>query len=1188
MFAHAADTGRAPREQTLGKKEQTTLDASLAGDITRKKEDTGGAPLEYDQFQLGVERQISDKRRAQIDSLQRIIELSGDSKETPDLLFRLGELYFEESRDYFFQANRKDDDLIRGLATKDVALQEKSKKERTALMVQRDANAKLAVQQYTQIVQKYRDYPRTDEVLFFLAHNLMDLNEEKKALIAYGKLVKDYPKSRFVPDAYLAFGEYYFNNSKGRRDWLVKALEAYKSAANYPESSIYGFALYKQGWCYFNLTDYPRAMDLFKATVLYGEFTGASALEKQGGAKGKSTLIREARNDYVRAYERAGLLPQGAKENFSTVASNPDDRFSMMELLASLYYDAGKDREAALAYSFLIKEKPLIAKTPGWQSRIVDCVLRAGDKKQTVAQIRKLVKVINDVEASGNVKTDADRKAMASARDLSERTLSNIAVNWHIEGRKTRDDDTFEYANEVYADYLVLFPDNKKSYDLHFYWGELLNDYLHKYPEASEQYTQVVLVDGKAIDAKGKPGKWLPNAAFNAVYSADEVVRRAEQKGELKPPSGTDLKTPVPFAPQRKVLIDACERYLKYLPKGEKRVEIAYKAAKLYYDHHRYDEAVFRFSEIALTQPDHKFDNGDRAGEIAANLVLDSYNALGDYKKVNEWARRFYANDKLATGKFRDELSKVIEQSSFKLVNQLEEKHEYAAAAQAYLDFVKDFPRTQIADKALYNASTDFYKAHMLEKALSTRELLFRNYPHSPLVPACQWANAEGYEAIGDFEHAADAYELYVSGYEKQLGPADRSSSKKTGGKKKGKHGKAAPVEEPKKEGPVWEESKAQIALFNAGVYREGLGQLRQALKDREHYLELWPTAKDSETVALSIADLHERMNQYGKAVAFLEQRARDQERDPNKFLAAQARILLIQEQKLKNPKAVARTEKVVLDYYDKLYKRQKEALEPAAKEAVARALYAKNEDQFVYYSRQKLSWGRGGDPVKEFRDSIKRKGQSLDEINRLYTNVVALGAAEPAICSLRKIGLAYENMADAVANAPMLKALPPEAQEELKNQLEQQAQPIREKAADHFAAAVTKSRELAIRSDCATKSLQVLRTTYRPAQYPPLLEDVVNPRKQGGARPAAPQLVTQVQPVVPGVVLKGASAGLPPGRPVVSREPATTSGSVRQDDTGDLRPGQKPADAKSPKVVPAAATQTKPPADTEPEDVRQ
>jgi hypothetical protein len=180
--------------------------------------------------------------------------------------------------------------------------------------------------------------------------------------------------------------------------------------------------------------------------------------------------------------------------------------------------------------------------------------------------------------------------------------------------------------------------------------------------------------------------------------------------------------------------------------------------------------------------------------------------------------------------------------------------------------------------------------------------------------------------------------------------------------------------------------------------------------------------------------------------------------------------------------------------------------------------------------------------------------------------------------------------MADSVANAPMLRALPPEAQEELKNQLEQQAQPIREKAADHFAAAVAKSRELAIRSDCATKSLQVLRTTYRPAQYPPLLEELANPRQERGVQPPAPQLLTSVQPANPAVVLKGTAAGLPPGKPVVSRETPASDTSGRQDDASDLRPGQRPSDAaRSPGVVPASATQPKKPAaDAEPEDARQ
>ena len=210
----------------------------------------------------------------------------------------------------------------------------------------------------------------------------------------------------------------------------------------------------------------------------------------------------------------------------------------------------------------------------------------------------------------------------------------------------------------------------------------------------------------------------------------------------------------------------------------------------------------------------------------------------------------------------------------------------------------------------------------------------------------------------------------------------------------------------------------------------------------------------------------------------------------------------------------------------------------------MARASYSKNEEQFQFYARQKLHWGKGGDPVKEFRESIKQKGKSLDEINRLYTNTVALGAAEPAICSLRKIGLAYENMADSVANAPMLRSLPPEAQEELKNQLEQQAQPIREKAADHFAAAVTKSRELGVRSDCAAKSLQALRTTYRPAQYPPLLEELASPKIARGVNAPDPQLLGQVQPVAEGVVLKGTQASLTAPRSVATREGTAVNGS--------------------------------------------
>ena len=108
-----AQDKKAPRDADLGKKAATAVDKSLAGDISRTKAAKDQAvPMQYDQFRLGVELQVASKRREQIESLKKIISLSADAREAPGLHFRLGELYWEEAKFFFIEANRKDDDLI--------------------------------------------------------------------------------------------------------------------------------------------------------------------------------------------------------------------------------------------------------------------------------------------------------------------------------------------------------------------------------------------------------------------------------------------------------------------------------------------------------------------------------------------------------------------------------------------------------------------------------------------------------------------------------------------------------------------------------------------------------------------------------------------------------------------------------------------------------------------------------------------------------------------------------------------------------------------------------------------------------------------------------------------------------------------------------------------------------------------
>src|SRR6516225_1270765 len=93
-------------DSELKKGASVAPDSSLAGDLTRKKEAHEAVPaLHYEQFRLAVELQVASKRHEQIESLTKILRLAPEQREMPVLLCRLGELYWEESNFFCFEAN---------------------------------------------------------------------------------------------------------------------------------------------------------------------------------------------------------------------------------------------------------------------------------------------------------------------------------------------------------------------------------------------------------------------------------------------------------------------------------------------------------------------------------------------------------------------------------------------------------------------------------------------------------------------------------------------------------------------------------------------------------------------------------------------------------------------------------------------------------------------------------------------------------------------------------------------------------------------------------------------------------------------------------------------------------------------------------------------------------------------------
>jgi TolA-binding protein len=1116
-LAASAGAERAPREADLGEKRSAAPDAALGGSLEAAKpakKAPGGPTLDFETFRKQVEVKVSEKRREEIANLRRLIDLGGGSDaETPQWYFRLAELLWEESQYFFFEANRRDDRLITLGTRGDPAEIDRLMAERKALELEQKRHRDQAVALYAAIIKRYPKYPRLDEVLYFLAENLSKRDRnDPDALKAFRALIERFPRSRFIPDAWMAVGEYWFERSNkiDRVGSLRKALGAYRKAAEYQESSVYGYALYKQAWVHYNLAEWSEALELFRAVIFFGELPTATV-----PADRKLALVKEARKDYVRTYSHAGSA-EGAADEFKRVGGEGGWK-DMLRSLAGIYFEEGKDRDAIVVYHRLIREDPTTPEAAFFQSRIVTCAGRMGRKDAAVQQAHLFVKMLRDIEAAAAKGADEKgRKAIADARRDAEQTLRILAVTYHNEWKKTRDEPVAGYAAAVYRDYLEVFPDEPTSYEMRFFHAELRYA-LADFEGAGEEYERVAERDIRALEAKPaggpapKPGKFLKDALENAVFAWDLVAKKADRDEK---PVAADPKKRLPLPPHRQRLLDACARYLRWQPKGDKWVEIAYKAARLHYQHNAFAEAMDLFTRIAVDHPGHQL-----AG-YSTNLVLDIYNLLGDWRNVNVWAKRFYANAKLveAHPALKADLAKVIEESAIKVIEERVRAKDHEGAAEEYLAFAREWPASRHGPLALFNASVNWVKARRIDKAVEVRALLLQRYPSDERAPDALYDNAEAYEAIAEFERAAELYERYFEAWR---------ASHRAAPKGKGKEKKAEPAAAGR-----YDEKKATDGLINAAVFRSGLRQWAKAEAASRAYLDTWPKGPDAPRIFLSLADLHAKQGQTAKQLRQLEDYQRSFAKDPDEWLAIQQQIAQLLERS-GNVAGARRARAEALAHW----KRNKERVKERGLAVVAQALYEELEPDFAAYERISLVVA-----PKFLKGQLEVKAKRLKKLEESYRQVVHLKQAEPAVCALYKIGLGYERFAKALYDAPIPKEIRRDQAlvEEYRSLLSQQAEPLEAKAVDGLVLAVNAARDHGVVNDCARQATALL-VQRRPEEYGPSPEVV--PAIPAPPLPDAPRgygLLAEVEGVaVRPAARRSADAVLPPlsVRPVAGRD---------------------------------------------------
>jgi TolA-binding protein len=968
-------------------------------------------------------------------------------KKSPDraqLLRRLAEGYVElESaavRDKI-QSEIKVEDSRRKKKRNSEAKMEAAKANQIA-----KASREKAIKYYTKMKDEYPNYSKLDEVLYYLAYEYEQAKDLQNARKVYFELIEKAPKSPYIPNAYLAFGELFFQEAQGDPSAWDLAEQSYLKVIEYPapNNKVYGYAHYKLGYVYWNKNDYKKALSQFKKVIDYGEQFAQLPNAKQ--------LQKAARRDLIPVYAISGQ-PDAAYEFLKPLSGDKggdEKTIDMMNELGFAYLDTGHYPEGIILYRDLMK-RDKGKRYCLYQTQITKAISasKSSDKDAIVKELDTQIGVNKEFQ-SGSAPS---KERLQCSNDTAE-LLSETAMAWHLEAvgsggvRGTGDVNTMDRSSKLYKKVVDNF--NSKDF-ARFTFPRIVKEdwptiYKIRYAMADLLYFQKKWKEcGPAFDsvvAENPTGNEAAEAAYAAVLCYQKMYDEMHQgqtarKGKGLGPKGAgkeDQKAktgewekfkPKEFSELQKGMLTAFDRYVCYIkpPKGdnekeEQYVEVKYARARTYFEAQHWEEAALGFRDVALNH-----SNKD-AGMYAAQLYLEAMNVLGSRAEparpacftdmandVPAFLELYCQGKKKEDNKDQCELLNRIQfdvrrLAAERIVEKADkeaETNQYAQALETYkkggdaylalwrtycegpLSEKKKVAECERADEILYNMAKAYQAGRLLAKSIVARKILLDEkygLEKKPLALKSIYEIGGNYQAIAVYDQAAHYYELYAQKTQYKGENADKG-------------------------------------MADAVVLRLGLGQEDEAIKDSKDFNAHYGAKKPAETarIAFAVAAHYGEKGDWKNVVDKLNASMRmiDTKATPDVQVQAHALLARAYAKTKREPNAAGEYKKVLSLWSDP--KKAAGAIASAAEDEAAktrslgRALEAVGEAQFYFAEQARTKLDKlefpayKGKGVKDevlkhigtkVKDWYEKKGKIIQDVSAEYKKVVDLQPVPP------------------------------------------------------------------------------------------------------------------------------------------------------------------------------------------------
>lgn len=1039
----SASNATAPRSQLKVAKRQQEA----------KKQQPRGPSVELDAATRQNRERIQVRQRQLLQrEVQVLNRLVGNTRAAdprrPDVLLRLAETYFEMQQDANTRVRSFDEPMFQARRERNQQRVRQLEQQQRQAQEELDQARRDAIATYARLVQDHADYRRMDEVLFSLGYALEEMREFDRARQVYHRLIKGFPQSRFIPNAYLSFAEYYFAEGE-----MENALQFYQKVTEFPpeRNPVYGFAVYKQAWAYYNVEQFREALQKFVETIEFAQ--------QNPEANDAANLARQSRRELVLPYSRVGRVDQ-ALDFFSRYSQNREQALETFEALGELYYDTGEWRNTLAVYQKLMAEEPSSDKVCYWQSRVTNAIISSRPKAEQVTEVQRLIDTWETFTSRGGHSAES----MQQCKAVTASVLVELATAWHREAvgtdsqPGTNNRDTMQLATRLYRLVIEKFPDMEEmefpeiaredwptQYKVAYFYAELLWK-MEDWGQCGPAFDRVVELNPQ--------GEFTSDAAYAAVLCYNNLYQQnyqqrerevrgrgenAQQGGRRRGRRGEEPAAPVDeaarFAPREfteleRGMLNAFQRYVCFVPDSEELPTIKYRRARIYYEANHYEEAALIFKDIATNH---------RASDLsvyAANLYLDSLNVLGTHRQP----RRTACYDEIEQsiepmfGSFcgtpenleaNSELCDVLQQLRCDILRKKAEAHqenrEFPEAARIYVDIFRRYRECGRLDEVLWNAAINFEAARLVGRAIRVRTVLVERFAESEWAKRALFLLGANYHALAIYGKAAEYYEQFAARYPGELG-ASCTDAERTAGTC----------------------ANASEALQNAVFFRLGLGEADKAIEDARLFERNYRTrlARETSQVVFSLGSIYERQENWNRVIEHYRDYLRGYGRQalPHELVRANVEIgkayLKLEDRTRAEPffrdalAAWQRGGAERLAGMTDVSEEERAVFLARAKEAVAEAIFYQSEYLFEAFRRVRFPEYRGGRDLnsvnrwaqREFVQWIEQKRTALQAAETSYNRLAAEDLAVPQwqIAGASRVGEMYASFIDAFRTAPV------------------------------------------------------------------------------------------------------------------------------------------------------------------------